>query len=207
MDMTGEYRIAAPRQKVWEALNNPEILRACIPGCESLEKLSDTEMAGKVSAKVGPVSAKFAGKVTLSELDPPNGYRIGGEGSGGAAGFAKGGATVKLADDGQGGTILNYKVDAQIGGKLAQIGSRLIDGVARKMADDFFGRFSAAVGAPAPAAPIAAESTPAVAPPPPTSAVTPPPPSAAPASTRLPPWVWIAGLVVIVAIVLAIFAT
>jgi hypothetical protein len=204
MDMTGEHRIPAPRQKVWEALNNPEILRACIPGCESLEKLSDTEMAGKVSAKVGPVSAKFAGKVTLSELDPPNGYRIGGEGSGGAAGFAKGGATVKLADDGQGGTILTYKVDAQIGGKLAQIGSRLIDGVARKMADDFFGRFSAAVGAPSPAS--ATEATPAAAPPQPAISAATPSPSAAPAGMRLPPWAWIVGLVVVVAIVLAIFA-
>ncbi len=148
MDMTGEYRIPAPRQKVWEALNNPDVLRAAIPGCESLEKLSDTEMTGRISAKVGPVSAKFSGKVTLSDLDPPNGYRISGEGSGGAAGFAKGGATVRLADDDAGGTILSYKVDAQIGGKLAQIGSRLIDGVARKMAEDFFGRFSAAVAAP-----------------------------------------------------------
>lgn len=204
MDMTGEYRIAAPRQKVWEALNNPEILRASIPGCESLEKLSDTEMAGKVSAKVGPVSAKFAGKVTLSELDPPNGYRIGGEGSGGAAGFAKGGATVKLTDDGQGGTILTYKVDAQIGGKLAQIGSRLIDGVARKMADDFFSRFSEAVSAPSSAAP-AAETTPATAVPAQPAAST-QPSNPAPTGMRLPPWVWVAGLVVIVAIVLAIFA-
>jgi uncharacterized protein len=152
MDMTGEYRIPAPRQKVWLALNDPEVLRAAIPGCESIEKLSDTEMTARVSARVGPVAAKFAGKVTLSDLDPPNGYRISGEGTGGAAGFAKGGATVKLADDGAGGTVLSYQVEAQVGGKLAQIGSRLIDGVARKMADDFFGRFSAAVAAPQPAA-------------------------------------------------------
>jgi carbon monoxide dehydrogenase subunit G len=204
MDMTGEYRIPAPRQKVWEALNDPAILRAAIPGCESLEKLSDTEMTGKVAAKVGPVSAHFSGKVTLSDLDPPNGYRISGEGSGGAAGFAKGGATVKLADDGAGGTILNYKVDAQIGGKLAQIGSRLIDGVARKMADDFFSRFSTAVGTPAPAVAAAAPAPSAA----PTSA--PPPPVApssrtAPAGMRLPPWVWIAGLVVVVIVILAIF--
>jgi uncharacterized protein len=198
MDMTGEYRIPAPRQKVWEALNNPDVLRASIPGCESLEKLSDTEMKGRISAKVGPVSAKFSGNVTLSDLDPPNGYRISGEGTGGAAGFAKGGATVKLTDDGSGGTILSYKVDAQIGGKLAQIGSRLIDGVARKMAEDFFGRFGAAVGTPA---------APAAAPPAATPSAAPvPSPQAAPAGMRLPPWAWIAGLVVIVVIVLAIFA-
>src|SRR5215468_5289865 len=123
MDMTGEYRIAAPRQRVWEALNDPEILRQCIPGCEEIQKLSDTEMTAKVTAKVGPVKAKFGGKVTLSDLDPPNGYKITGEGTGGAAGFAKGGAAVKLAEDGGGGTVLSYTVQANVGGKLAQIGS------------------------------------------------------------------------------------
>jgi uncharacterized protein len=195
MDMTGEYRIAAPRQKVWEALNNPEVLKAAIPGCESLEKLSDTEMAGKVAAKVGPVSARFSGKVTLSELDPPNGYRISGEGSGGAAGFAKGGATVHLVDDGA-GTLLTYKVDAQIGGKLAQIGSRLIEGTARKMADDFFGRFAAAVAesVPAPATGLSATNSARIA-----------PPNTVASGTRLPPWAWIAGLIVIVAIILYLF--
>src|SRR5262245_49397695 len=96
MDMSGEYRIAAPRDKVWQALNDPSILKQCIPGCESLEKLSDTEMNGKVTAKVGPVTARFGGKVTLSDLDPPNGYKISGEGTGGPAGFAKGGAAVAL---------------------------------------------------------------------------------------------------------------
>ena len=218
MDMTGEHRIPAPRQKVWEALNNPDVLRAAIPGCESLEKLSDTEMTGRISAKVGPVSAKFSGKVTLSDLDPPNGYRISGEGSGGAAGFAKGGATVRLADDDVGGTILSYKVDAQIGGKLAQIGSRLIDGVARKMAEDFFGRFSAAVAAPvaaaageAQAAPAAAEAfvlppTPGAAPQP--QAFTPPPGASMPRTPglRLPPWAWIVGLIIVIIVILAIFA-
>ncbi len=233
MDMTGEYRIPAPRQKVWEALNNPDVLKASIPGCESIEKLSDTEMTARVSAKVGPVSAKFTGKVVLSDLDPPNGYRISGEGSGGAAGFAKGGATVALADDEAGGTVLSYKVDAQIGGKLAQIGSRLIDGVARKMADDFFSRFSAAVvaaNAPAPATPaeellpaaapapsitvptdatgesIVLPPTPGIAPQP--QAFTPPLPKTvptAPTGMRLPPWAWIIGLIIVVAIILAIF--
>ncbi len=208
MDMTGEYRISAPQQRVWEALNNPDVLKASIPGCESIEKLSDTEMTARVAAKVGPVSAKFSGKVVLSDLNPPNGYRISGEGSGGAAGFAKGGATVTLADDGAGGTILSYKVDAQIGGKLAQIGSRLIDGVARKMADDFFSRFSAAVStanaSAAPTLPPVPEALPAAAPAAPIPSNASAVPGVAP-GFRLPPWAWIIGLIVIVAIILAIF--
>jgi hypothetical protein len=140
MDMTGERRIPASRQLVWEGLNDPEILKQSIPGCETIEKLSDTEFTAKVRAKVGPVSANFAGKVTLSDLHPPAGYTISGEGTGGVAGFAKGGATVTLEEDG-GETVLRYTVQAQVGGKLAQIGSRLIDGTARKMADQFFSKF------------------------------------------------------------------
>ncbi|SMF31244.1 hypothetical protein SAMN02982917_1481 [Azospirillum oryzae] len=149
MDMSGSHRIEASRDAVWAALNDPEILRQCIPGCEEVVRQSDTEMTAKVVAKVGPVSAKFAGKVTLSDLDPPNGYTITGEGSGGAAGFGKGGATVTLADDG-GATLLSYTAKAQVGGKLAQIGSRLVDATARKMAEEFFARFTQIVG-PAPA--------------------------------------------------------
>ena len=145
MDMTGEYRIPAPRQRVWEALNDPEILKAAIPGCEELNKLSDNELEARVKAKVGPVSATFTGKVTLNDLNPPESYRIAGEGKGGAAGFAKGGAEVNLAEDGA-DTILRYSAKADVGGKLAQIGSRLIQGTAKKMADDFFGKFSAIVG-------------------------------------------------------------
>jgi hypothetical protein len=140
MEMHGERRIPAPRQEVWERLNDPETLKLCIPGCQSVEKLSDTEFEAKVRAKVGPVSANFSGKVTLSDLDPPAGYTITGQGTGGVAGFAKGSAKVALDEEG-GETVLRYGVDAQVGGKLAQIGSRLIDGVARKMADDFFTRF------------------------------------------------------------------
>jgi carbon monoxide dehydrogenase subunit G len=151
MDMTGEYRLAAPRSKVWQALNDVEVLKQSIPGCEEIEKTSDTEMTAKVTAKVGPVKARFAGKVTLSDLDPPNGYRISGEGTGGVAGFAKGGATVHLADDGD-GTLLTYTVEAHVGGKLAQIGSRLIDATARKMAGEFFTRFAEAVDGTAPPA-------------------------------------------------------
>src|SRR5918911_4724471 len=141
MDMTGEYRIPAPRQRVWEALNDPEVLRQAIPGCEQLDKVSDTELTARVKAKVGPVSATFNGKVTLGDLNPPESYTISGEGSGGVAGFAKGGARVHLTDEGA-DTVLRYDAKADVGGKLAQIGSRLIQGTAKKMADDFFGRFS-----------------------------------------------------------------
>ncbi|PWC91668.1 carbon monoxide dehydrogenase subunit G [Azospirillum sp. TSO5] len=157
MDMSGSHRIEASRDAVWAALNDPEILRQCIPGCEEVVRQSDTEMTAKVVAKVGPVSAKFAGKVTLSDLDPPNGYTITGEGSGGAAGFGKGGATVTLADDG-GATLLSYTAKAQVGGKLAQIGSRLVDATARKMAEEFFARFTRIVG------PAPVETAPAVEP-------------------------------------------
>ncbi len=148
MDMTGEYRINAQRQAVWEALNDPEVLKAAIPGCQTLEKTSDTGFSATVQAKVGPVKAKFSGDVTLSDIDPPNGYKISGEGKGGAAGFAKGGATVALEEDGD-ATLLKYTVHATVGGKLAQIGSRLIDSTAKKMANDFFGKFAEEVGGPA----------------------------------------------------------
>lgn len=141
MDMSGEYRILAPRETVWAALNDPDTLKECIPGCDSLEKTSDTEMNASVTAKVGPVKAKFKGSVTLSDINPPESYKISGEGKGGAAGFAKGGADVSLAEDGA-ETILTYTAKAQVGGKLAQLGSRLIDSTAKKMADEFFGNFS-----------------------------------------------------------------
>ena len=205
MDMTGEFLIPAPRHRVWEALNDPEILKQSIPGCEEIEKLSATELAAKVTAKVGPVKARFGGKVTLSDLDPPNGYKITGEGSGGAAGFAKGGATVRLADDGD-GTKLNYVVEAHVGGKLAQIGSRLIDATARKMAEEFFTRFSGIVGgvqAPAPLAAAAEDQK--------REAVTVDAAAAKPAAAgtaapaagmRLPPAAWVAGLAIFAALLL-----
>jgi carbon monoxide dehydrogenase subunit G len=151
MEMSGENRIPASQEKVWAALNDPEVLKASIPGCQALEKTSDTEMTATVQAKVGPVKATFNGHVTLSNIDPPNGYTITGEGKGGVAGFAKGGADVKLRPDGD-GTILAYKVNAQVGGKLAQIGGRLIDATAKQMADQFFAAFAANVAGPAPAA-------------------------------------------------------
>jgi carbon monoxide dehydrogenase subunit G len=205
MEMTGEFRIPASRQKVWEGLNDPEILKQCIPGCQTIEKQSDTEFTARVLAQVGPVRANFAGKVTLSDLDPPQGYTIGGEGSGGVAGFAKGRAKVNLTEEG-GATVLNYAVQAHVGGKLAQIGSRLIDSVARKMAENFFSRFVAAV---APAQ--AAAETPA------TTETAPISPVAAESGTtahtiaakardiRLPPAVWVTGLAAIIGAVLYFF--
>jgi carbon monoxide dehydrogenase subunit G len=151
MTMNGEYQLAVPPQTVWEKLNDPETLKACIPGCEELNKTSDTEFQAIATVKIGPVKARFKGRVTLSDLDPPNGYKISGQGDGGVAGFAKGGATVKLAPK-DGGTLLTYDVDAQIGGKLAQLGQRLINGAAKKVADDFFQNFAKAVNPPAPQA-------------------------------------------------------
>ena len=146
MQMNGEYTIPASRQTVWEALNDPEVLKACIPGCEELEKTSDHSFAAKVKAKVGPVSAKFNGEVTLGDLNPPESYTISGEGKGGAAGFAKGGAKVHLTEEGPEQTRLAYDVEAKVGGKLAQVGSRLIDGTAKKMAEQFFTAFAERVG-------------------------------------------------------------
>jgi len=144
MTMAGEQLLAAPRETVWAKLNDMDVLKACIPGCETLDKLSDTEFHAVATNKIGPVKARFKGKVRLTDLDPPNGYKISGEGDGGIAGFAKGGAVVVLTSK-DGGTLLSYTVEAQIGGKLAQLGQRLINGVAKKLADDFFAKFAAAV--------------------------------------------------------------
>jgi len=142
--MNGEERIAAPRQIVWEALNDPEILRACIPGCQELEKISDTELSAVVKVKIGPVSATFKGDVTLENINAPQSYTITGEGKGGIAGFAKGGADVQLTEDGA-ETVLSYVVNAQVGGKIAQLGSRLIDSSSKKLAGQFFARFNEVV--------------------------------------------------------------
>lgn len=144
MDLTGEERIVAPRDAVWKALNDPEILKACIPGCESLERISDTELAAVVGVKMGPVKARFKGKVELSNLNPPQSYTISGEGTGGIAGFAKGGADVTLIDEGA-ETVLAYVVNADVGGKIAQLGSRLIASTSKKLATQFFENFNAAV--------------------------------------------------------------
>lgn len=195
MDLAGEYHIPASRQAVWDALNDPDVLKDCIPGCKSLEKGENGELAATVVSKIGPVKATFKGEVRLENLNPPESYSIVGEGKGGVAGFAKGGADVKLTEDGE-GTILTYEAKAQVGGKLAQLGSRLIDSTAKKMANDFFGAFSARVGGAAadtgtdaPAeAPVAAEpvteaaAEPADSEPKPQPAAS-PAPSATPAST------------------------
>jgi uncharacterized protein len=217
MDMSGEFRIPASREAVWKALNDPEILKQCIPGCQELTKNSDTEFVARVVAKVGPVKAGFSGKVTLSDLDPPNGYKITGEGQGGAAGFAKGGADVRLEPDGA-GTLLKYTVNAAIGGKLAQIGARLVDGSARKMAEDFFAKFAELVAADQLAA-AAPPSSDAISPessldddPPPAPA-----PHAAPAEMKpdidtgghgsgaLKPWIWVSALILIAIGLLVIY--
>jgi len=203
MEMTGEYRIPAPRETVWAALNDPVVLQSCIPGCESLERGAENEFKATVRTKIGPVSARFSGKVTLSDFDPPKSYRISGEGQGGAAGFAKGGAVVALEEDGA-GTILRYTADAQVGGKLAQIGSRLIDGTAKKLADEFFEAFAAKVGGmagPAASGPAEAAAATAVA-----GAVTAsaaPAPTTSPSSAKSAATRWIAVACVAILVVVA----
>ena len=145
MTMNGEVTLPASREVVWAKLNDPEVLKACIPGCEQLNKDDETHFSAVVKVKLGPVKASFKGKVELVDLDPPNGYRIQGEGEGGIAGFAKGGAKVALSDAEDGQTVLRYDVEAQVGGKLMQLGSRLIDSVSKKLADEFFANFAKAV--------------------------------------------------------------
>jgi uncharacterized protein len=162
MTMTGEATLPAARPKVWALLNDPAVLKACIPGCESLEKTGDNGFAAVAKMRIGPVAATFKGKVVLSDIVPNVGYTITGEGEGGVAGFAKGAAKVSLADV-EGGTLLHYDVEANVGGKIAQLGSRLIDGVAKNMADKFFASFAEAVGGGAPAAAVTAPVAQAVA--------------------------------------------
>jgi carbon monoxide dehydrogenase subunit G len=146
MDLTGEERITAPRDVVWAALNDPDVLRQCIPGCQNLELKSPTELAATVKIKIGPVSATFNGEVTLSNVNAPESYTISGEGKGGIAGFAKGGADVTLTEEGS-DTILQYRANAQVGGKIAQLGARLIDSTSQKLAQQFFSDFNAAASA------------------------------------------------------------
>ncbi len=183
MELSGEYRIEAPRERVWQALNDPDVLRQCIAGVESLERSADNEFTATVNARVGPVKVRFVGKVTLSDLDPPNGYTISGEGQGGVAGFAKGGAKVTLSDDGA-ATVLRYTANAQVGGKLAQIGSRMIAGVSKKMADEFFSKFAEVVAAAEAPAAVSADA-----------------PPAEPRPALAPIW-WVAGAIAVVALLL-----
>lgn len=145
MEMTGENRLDASRSMVWAALNDPVVLKSCIPGCEELDKTSDTEFSAKVTIKIGPIRAKFSGNVMLCNIKAEESYTIRGEGQGGIAGFAKGGADVVLEEDPTGATILRYTVQASVGGKIAQLGARLIDSTAKKLADEFFARFAAVI--------------------------------------------------------------
>ncbi len=196
MDFTGRYKITASPQRVWEGINDPAILKACIPGCEQLDKTSPNEFVATARLKIGPVSATFKGKVHLSDLDPPHSCKLSGEGQGGVAGFAKGDAQVVLEPDGE-GTVLIYTAKAAVGGKLAQIGQRLIDGAAKQIADDFFKRFAAALDtAPVLTPDPEVEATQAIA-------------AAAPADTArtgLPPVIWVGGLIGGIALLLLIFA-
>lgn len=213
MRMDGQANLPAPRETVWAALNDPDILRQAMPGCETMAKLSETEFAATVVAKIGPVKASFNGAVTLTDVTPPYSLRLNGEGKGGAAGFAKGGADVRLEEAADGGTTLFYTVDVQIGGKLAQVGARLIDSAAKSMATEFFQRFAALLTPPADAAPATTEAELIAA-----GALPPPPPELlAPAEAdeaeamddaqqqakSLPPWIWVGGLLILVALLLA----
>ncbi len=190
MKLSGEHLIPASRQTVWDALNDPETLQTCLPGCEELDRVSDTELTARITTKIGPVKATFTGKVTLCDLDPPNSYTLNGEGQGGTAGFASGSANVNLSEK-DGGTLLQYTVEAKVGGKLAQIGSRLIDSVTKKLAAQFFGalveRLSA--GADTETAGAADESAA-------------PPPQPAPTRRAIPTPAWVIGIIGVVAVLI-----
>jgi carbon monoxide dehydrogenase subunit G len=200
MEMKGEQRIAAPRTRVWEALNDPDVLRQCIPGCQSLDKEGDDRLKAVVEIKIGPIGARFNGAVTISDANPPESYTISGEGQGGTVGNAKGGAKVRLAEV-DGGTLLSYDVDAQVGGRLAQLGGPIIDATAKQLAGRFFTKFGEVVETPAAApAPVAAPAPAAEAVPAPAVAAQYAAP--APASATQPaasPWGWV------VVIALALF--
>lgn len=200
MDFTGRYFIPTSPDAVWAALNDPEVLKKCIPGCEDLSRTDPTHFAAKATLKIGPVKATFKAGIEQSELDPPRRCILKGEGQGGVAGFARGEAEVLLIPQ-QNGTTLAYSAKATIGGKLAQIGQRLIDGAAKQLADEFFSRFaSTVVPAPVPeSVPDLEES--------PTQHEHPPGPTPAAAGKRegLAPEIWVVGLIAIIAILLAIF--
>ena len=193
MDFTGRYEIGAAPQKVWEGLNDPSVLKNCIPGCEQLDKTSPTDFIATARLKIGPLSAAFKGKVSLSELDPPHRCKLSGEGQGGVAGFAKGGAEVVLTPSGT-GTVLTYTAKATVGGKLAQIGQRLIDGAAKQIADDFFKRFSAELERPT----LVPDPEVEPAPRPAEAAADAPRPG-------LTPVVWVTGLIAVIVALLLLF--
>ena len=189
MELTNTRIVPAPPSVVWASLNDPAILKECLPGCESLERAGDNAFQAVMATRVGPVSARFTGRVTMSDIDPPNAYTLHFEGQGGAAGFARGEARITLAPEGERQTSLHYAAKAQVGGKLAQIGSRLVDGAAAKMTDDFFTRFVERVGAAAGGAPAAA-SLPA------TTGLAPPGGSA---------WIRYAAIIAIVIVLIALY--
>ncbi|HSW18914.1 MAG TPA: carbon monoxide dehydrogenase subunit G [Ramlibacter sp.] len=194
MEMQGNRTLPVTQQQAWEALNDPEVLKLCIPGCDRMEPAGENQYAVGVAVKIGPVSAKFNGKVQLSDINPPNSYKIAFEGQGGAAGFGKGQSEVRLTPSADGASCeLNYTVQAQVGGKIAQMGQRLIDGVAKSMAEDFFKRFDAEMQRRYPAAPEAAVAQ-AAAPAPAASSA-----QDGAARTQVPVWVWVAGAVVLIA--------
>jgi len=195
MDFTGRYLIAAAPDKVWDALNNPAVLKSCIPGCEQLDKTSPTDFVATAKLKIGPLSATFKGKVTLSDLEPPTRCRLAGEGQGGVAGFAKGAAEVVLTPEGD-GTVLTYTAKASVGGKLAQIGQRLIDGAAKQIADDFFKRFAAALELPVLLPDPLVESVLPVA----------KAPAGLQSNSSLSWPVWVAGLIGVIVILLLLYA-
>ena len=230
MKMNGEFRVPTDRETVWRALNDPEVLKECLPGCQEIEKTSDTEMSATLAIKVGPVKATFKGGVTLSDIDPPNGYTLSGQGQGGTAGFASGEVKVRLVEE-NGGTVLQYECDAKVGGKLAQIGSRLIDSTAKKLAKQFFDSLAEKLGGgeePEAAAEAAQEAAPTESAPrpDPAPASPEPEPAASPADARaesasaadagpalppaaprkgLPTAAWAAAVVVVAVVLILVF--
>ncbi|HUD27653.1 MAG TPA: carbon monoxide dehydrogenase subunit G [Novosphingobium sp.] len=191
MQMTGEQRIAAPRPKVWEALNDPAVLAQCIPGCQSLERDGDDRFLAVAEVKIGPIGARFKGNVQLSDIDGPNGYTITGTGNGGIAGSAKGGAKVRLSDAEGGATLVSYEVDAEVGGRMAQLGGPIIDATAKNLAGKFFTRFGEVVGGEAPVAVPATSGRVAAT----GAAVASAPLAAGTAAGPVPLWGWVAAVV------------
>ena len=215
MKMNGEFRVPTDRETVWRALNDPEVLKDCLPGCQAIEKTSDTEMSATLTIKVGPVKATFVGGVTLSDLDPPKGYTITGQGQGGPAGFASGEARVDLVQEGD-ETVVQYACDAKVGGKLAQIGSRLIDSTAKKLATQFFDTLAEKLGggkeaeqandaAAAEPEPVAAAAEEAPAPAEPAEAAAPQLPPAA-QRPSLPTAAWVGAVVVVAVVLILVFS-
>jgi carbon monoxide dehydrogenase subunit G len=192
MEMISEKRINASREQVWAALNDTEVLKKSMPGCESFDAVGENTFEAKITAKVGPVKARFKFNVSLTNIDPPNGYTINGEGQGGAAGFARGSATVNLAEA-DSGTLLSYNVKANVGGKLAQLGARLIDGAAKKMADEFFGNFIEIVTGDSETADNAEEDVSTDK-------------SASQKASGIPPWAWVTAVIIIAAIIFSAFS-